>query len=86
MLVEPRFNKLGRFYNGLAAATCDGKAGHVRPDGEWAYPPIYIESHRFFGELAVVRNADAYSYVRGNGEPVWTSEPHAMTQHPPFDD
>ena len=50
--------------------------------GLWVIPPEFDRCYRFFGELAVVRKGDVYSYIRRNGETVWTSEAFAWVCQP----
>ncbi|MFN7647064.1 MAG: WG repeat-containing protein, partial [Acidobacteriota bacterium] len=79
-----RFDELNEFDGGMAAASLDGKAGYVSPEGEWLIEPRFDRCYRFVGDLAVVQNGDKYSYVSKRGEVVWTSEPYSMPQVPLF--
>jgi WG containing repeat len=80
----PRFDELGEFDQGMAAASSAGRAGFVSPEGEWVIEPNFDKCYRFVGALAMVRIGDRYSYLSQSGVVVWTSEPHAMPQAPPF--
>lgn len=82
--IIPRFDDLGEFESGMANASLNGAAGFVSPYGDWIVAPVFDHCTRFFGLLAVVQKGDIYSYVRRNGQVVWTSEPYAMLQAPPF--
>lgn len=78
------FDELDEIHDGCAAAVQDGKAGFVSAQGEWVIEPTYDKTYRFVGELAVVRRGDRYGYISREGAVVWTSEPFATVQMPPF--
>ena len=80
----PRFDDQGEFDGGISAASLDGKAGFVSPKGEWVIEPNFDKCYPFVGCLAMVRARDKYSYVSRSGVVVWTSEPYATPQFPPF--
>ncbi|MFN7650910.1 MAG: WG repeat-containing protein [Acidobacteriota bacterium] len=61
--LSPGFDELGVFDGGIAAASLNGKAGFVSPEGEWVVAPRFDRSHRFVGDLAVVQTGDKYSHV-----------------------
>jgi len=57
--IEPRFDYTGRFRNGLASATIDGKSGYIDETGVFAIPPRFDSCWDFgskdIDELALVR-------------------------------
>lgn len=79
-----KYDELGEFNGGMATATVEGKSGFISPQESWIIAPEFDECYQFFGDLAVVRKGETYSYIRRNGEIVWTSEALAMPQAPPF--
>ncbi len=83
LVVDFKFTDLGGLEQGIANAKLDGQAGFVCGNGSWAIQPTFDRCYRFFGNLAVVRRGDTYSYIRRNGDIVWTSEPGAFVQAPP---
>jgi hypothetical protein len=68
----------------MAAASVSGESGFVSPEGEWVIQPSFDKCYRFVGGLAMVRVGRTYSYLTRTGAVVWTSEPHAMPQVPPY--
>jgi hypothetical protein len=81
--VECRFEELGQIERGVAPAKLDGKAGFILVGGNWLIAPNFESSYTFFGDLAVVRKGETYSYVNRSGKLVWTSAPNALTKLPP---
>jgi hypothetical protein len=84
VVVDFQFDELGELDGGLAVAKIDGKAGYVSSIGSWVIQPEFDRCYRFWGRLAVVRRGDVYSYLRRNGDVVWTSEAGAYVQSPPI--
>jgi WG containing repeat len=83
LVVDCRFDELGELNGGLAFAKADGKAGFVSYCGSWVIQPEFDRCYPFFGALALVRKAGGiYSYLRRNGEVVWTSETGTQFQVP----
>ncbi len=67
----------------MAPAKIDGKAGFISQSGEWLIDPKFEKYLGFFGNLAVVKLGKTYSYIRRDGQIVWTSQPEAQLQYPP---
>jgi hypothetical protein len=83
--VEFQYDEIGEPAGGFINATLDNKAGFISTQGAWIIQPEYEYCYPFFGELAIAKNIEgSYSYIKRSGEIVWTSEPLAMVQHPPF--
>jgi hypothetical protein len=83
--IEFQYDELGEPRGGFVNATLDNKAGFISTLGTWIIQPEYQYCYPFFGELAVVKNKEkSYSYIKKSGEIIWTSEPFAVIQSPPF--
>jgi WG containing repeat len=75
LAVDCRFDELGELNGGLAFAKADGKAGFISPSGSWVIQPEFDRCYPFFGALALTRESGGvYSYLRRNGDVVWTSQ------------
>jgi len=82
-IVPCKFEEFSRFNGGMAPARIDGKAGFISEEGDWLIEPSFDRCYGFYCDLAVVRQGRTYSYVRRNGQIVWTSQPGARVQYPP---
>jgi hypothetical protein len=82
-VVECRFDELRSLNAGMAAAKLEGRAGFISSDGLWLIEPRFEKCYGFWGELGIVRQKKTYSYIRRNGQIVWTSEPGAQVPYPP---
>jgi len=83
LTIDCRFDELGELNGGLAFAKLDGKAGFISSTGLWVIQPQFDRCYPFVGALALVRKtAGVYSYLRRNGDAVWTSEAGAHLQVP----
>ena len=80
----PRFDDLGEFDGGMAAATLDGRAGYILQEGEWLIQLGFDKCYRFAGDLAIVKIGETYKYVSRNGATIWASKPYAMAHAPPY--
>jgi hypothetical protein len=62
IVIPARFSQVGGFdHHGLAAASEGDRAGFIRADGEWAFPPRFTSSYDFdaFGQAQVIENGRA---------------------------
>jgi hypothetical protein len=72
-LVEPVFEELWEFSEGLAAARSGGKWGFIDRLGNWAIPPVYDQADRFREGLAAVKIEAKYGYINQAGK--WAIPP-----------
>ncbi len=82
-VLDCQFDELRGLNAGMAPAKMDGKAGFVSDTGKWLIESRFDRCFGFFGDLAVVKLGKTYSYIRRDGEIVWTSKPGAQVQYPP---
>lgn len=62
IVILARFSQVGGFdEHGLAAASEGDRAGFIRADGEWAFPPRFTSTYGFdaYGQAQVVENGRA---------------------------
>ena len=83
LVLECHFDDIGELAAGLAFAKVNGKAGFISADGSWAIQPIFERCYPFFGVLAIARRTEGgFSYIRRNGNIVWTSDVDAQPKLP----
>ncbi|HEY2352912.1 MAG TPA: WG repeat-containing protein [Candidatus Acidoferrum sp.] len=83
LVVECQFDELGPLNIDMAPARLEGKAGYVSCEGRWLIEPRFDQCLSFFRDLAVVKLGRTYTYIRRDGQTVWTSHPHAQIPYPP---
>lgn len=62
IVIPARFAQVGGFDDhGLAAATEGGRAGYIRADGQWAFPPRFTSTYDFdpLGQAQVVEDGQS---------------------------
>src|ERR1700675_1590955 len=82
-ILDCQFDELEPLNAGMAAAKIDGKAGFISAAAKWLIEPKFDKCLRFFGNLAVLKLERTYSYIRRDGQIVWTSQPEAQLEYPP---
>ncbi len=83
LVLECQFEELEGLDAGMAPAKIDGKAGFISPTGKWLIESRFDRCLNFFRDLAVVKHGKTYSYIRRDGQIVWTSQPGAQLRYPP---
>jgi len=70
--IEPIYEEVGKFSEGLAAAKKNNKWGYINQENEWVIEPRYDIADVFSESLAVVGylkdNSYSYTYIDRNGE------------------
>ena len=69
-LSDNRYELLGNFDEGLAAAQSKGKLGFVNTKGGWIVPPIYDKVNRFAESRAAVCKGSKWGFVDNTGQTV----------------
>jgi hypothetical protein len=83
-VLDCQFDDLRGLNAGMAPAKVDGKAGFISATGKWLIEPRFDRCLSFFHELAVVKLGETYSYIRRDGQIVWTSQSQASLPYPPL--
>jgi len=68
--IEAKFNWVGNFYEGLAAAGLNGKAGFINKFGNWVIKPIYDEVESFENGFAIVELNGNYGLIDRSGKTI----------------
>ncbi len=61
--VEPEYDSIGYFYNGLASIHKNGKAGYIQDNGQVLIPLIYDGAEPFNRPIAAVKKGDKWGYI-----------------------
>jgi hypothetical protein len=83
LLITPRFAMAWEFGAGsgagkdLAPVEFDGKVGYMDRSGRFAIAPVYDFGGRFHNSLAVIREANGWSYIGPDGLPAVAKRFHA---------
>ncbi len=84
VVVEPNYEEIGNFHEGLAYAEkrSGNSYGYIDKKGEWAIEPQFDEVGPFNDGLAPVKTGafEPYGYIKENGE--WKIEPNFETATP----
>ncbi len=71
IVVEPKFDSMPSFSEGLAAVFYKKKCGFINNQGQWVIDPQYNGAYNFDGGLAEVKIGDNYGYIDYGGDFVW---------------
>lgn len=69
-VMEPRYDFIGRFNDGIAVVSLDGKMGYINKSGEEIIPPFYDDAENFNDNLAIVGEKDKYGVINRTGKMV----------------
>ncbi len=85
-IVEPEWEYISEYSDGLCLARQDGKTGYLDINGEWAIEPEFEGAEDFSCGLASVRDNETwlYGYIDKNGD--WAIEPLYSYVEPFTDD
>lgn len=69
MMIDPKFERVGRFQEGLCVATEGGRDGYIDETGAWIIPARFVIAHAFREGRAVVRDSytGGYGYIDRTG-------------------
>src|SRR5690606_12293292 len=67
-IIEPKFDHLGSFSDGVAAASSNKKWGFINSKGEWLIEPTYDRVKGFNSGIAVVLQNKERFYINKKGE------------------
>ncbi|MEI6308371.1 MAG: WG repeat-containing protein [bacterium] len=73
IVIQPKFQDVGDFYDGLAAAELEDRWGYIDQGGDFRIPNQYLWAGDFSEKLAqvwVVGTAEPYQYIDTNGIPI----------------
>lgn len=70
LVIVARFEDVGLFSEGLAAAMIDGKWGYISENGKWVIQPRFAMAGQFHSGRASARInfSDPYGYINTNGK------------------
>ena len=67
-VIQPQYENLNYFENGIAKATVNGRYGYINKQGEWVIQPQFIEEYYYFSEgLSAARTDDKVGYIDAEG-------------------
>ena len=69
-VVEPRYDQIGKFNDGIAMVTRSNKTGYVNKSGDEIVPPYYDDAEDFHNSLAIVGEKGKYGVINRNGKMV----------------
>jgi hypothetical protein len=69
--VNPIFDEVGEFSDGLAPANYNGKWGYIDKRGAWQIDPSYENAHSFVNGLASVELGEQTVFIDKSGQIVF---------------
>ncbi|MEC4985567.1 MAG: WG repeat-containing protein [Oscillatoria sp. PMC 1068.18] len=66
--IEPQFEQVYRFVDGLAPVKIYDRWGYIEKTGDLVIPPEFLEAYRFTEGLAPVKQDRFYGYIDPNGK------------------
>ncbi|MEC4891688.1 MAG: WG repeat-containing protein [Oscillatoria sp. PMC 1051.18] len=66
-IIEPRFEQVHRFVDGLAPVKIHDRWGYIDKTGNLVIPPEFVEAYRFAEGLAPVKQDKLYGFIDTNG-------------------
>ena len=73
VLLEPIYDYIGWFSEGLAVIKKDGKAGYINAKGEFVLPMVYEDAGAFSEGFAAAKRGNKWGYIDLNGQ--WVIKP-----------
>ncbi len=70
MVMEPSYDFIGKFHDGIAVVSQDGKMGYIDKSGEEIIPPFYDDAEDFHDNLAIVGEKEKYGVINRTGKMV----------------
>jgi len=67
-VVEPKYDFIGKFNDGIAAVSANDKMGYISKSGEEIIPPFFDDAEDFHNSLAVVGDGSKYGVINRNGK------------------
>ncbi len=67
IVLEPRYETIGKFHEGIAMVTMNGKIGYINKEVDEIVPPYYDDAENFSNNIAVVGEGGRYGAIIRNG-------------------